>query len=122
MVLHRALSIHSVPKSSMSNSKKVREGKSTKGALAKGHICAYPTHARRATRSRSDARRPLRLHFLRRQSIQVPKNKHTNIQIYIMIIISVCNHTNNTGIDMLSFFDPGVCGHQEKDDINVQMY
>ena len=26
----------------MSNSKKVREGKSTKGTLAKGHLCAYP--------------------------------------------------------------------------------
>ena len=28
------------PKSFMSNSKKVHEGKNTKGTLAKGHLCA----------------------------------------------------------------------------------
>ena len=36
------LCLPQMPKSSMSNSKKVREGKSTKGTLAKGHLCAYP--------------------------------------------------------------------------------
>ena len=34
---------------------------------------------------------------------KVYKYLKTNIQIYIMIIISICNHTNNTGIDMLLF-------------------
>ena len=45
-MLHAALKLRlpQVPKSSMSNSKQVREGKSTQGTLAKGHLCAYPIH------------------------------------------------------------------------------
>ena len=45
-MLHAALKLclPQMPKSSMSNSKKVREGKSTKGTLAKGHLCAYPNN------------------------------------------------------------------------------
>ena len=45
-MLHAAikLCLPRMPKSFMSNSKKVREGKSTKGTLAKGHLCAYPIH------------------------------------------------------------------------------
>ena len=44
-MLHAALKLRlpQMPKSSMSNSKKVHEGKHTKGTLAKGHLCAYPT-------------------------------------------------------------------------------
>ena len=43
-MLHAVLKLclPQMPKSSMSNSKKVREGKSTKGTWAKGHPCAYP--------------------------------------------------------------------------------
>ena len=44
-MLHAALKLclPQMPKSSMSNSKKHHEGKSTKGTLAKGHLCAYPS-------------------------------------------------------------------------------
>ena len=43
-MLHAALKLclPQMPKSSMSNSNKVREGKNTKGTLAKGHLYAYP--------------------------------------------------------------------------------
>ena len=53
------LRLPQMPKSSMSNSKKVHEGKNTKGTLAKGHLCAYPNTAQtklKDLRARRDGR------------------------------------------------------------------